>query len=116
MYQPFSLAYRRDRSAARVAAWLVAAGYARHAAHGHVRRLKQTLEGIGSVPLAWDAGISAGSVSQAFALRQAKAPFQGMKRAFERFVTARGQLLKEPDLFPYSPLVDRYRRHLLEVA
>jgi integrase/recombinase XerD len=97
------------------AAWLVSAGYARHAAHGHVRRLKQALEGMSSVPLAAESGISAGSVSQAFASQEAKAPFQGTRRAFERFLTVRGQLLKEPDPAPYSPLVDRYRQHLLEV-
>src|SRR5207244_11366584 len=49
------------------AVWLVSAGYARDAAHGHVRRLKQALERMSSAPLARDAGISAGFVSQAFA-------------------------------------------------
>jgi len=97
------------------AAWLVSAGYARPAAHGHVRRLKQALEETSSVPLALESGISAGSVSQAFASQQAKAPFRGTRRAFERFLLVRGQLLKEPDPVPYSPFVDRYRRHLLEV-
>src|SRR5271169_1685563 len=65
------------------AAWLVSAGYARPAAHGHVRRLKQALEEMSSVPLALESGISAGSVSQAFASQQAKAPFRGTRRAFE---------------------------------
>jgi integrase/recombinase XerD len=97
------------------AAWLVSAGYARHAAHGHVRRLKQALEGMSSAPLAPESEISAGSISQAFASQQPKALFQGTRRAFERFLAVRGQLLKEPDPSPYSPLVDRYREHLLEV-
>jgi len=70
---------------------------------------------MSSVPLAPESGISAGSVSQAFASQQSKTRFQGTRRAFERFLTVRGQLLKEPDPSPYSPLVDRYREHLLEV-
>lgn len=90
-------------------------GYARHAAHGHVRRLKQALERMSSAPLACVAGISGGFVSQAFASQQAKAPFRATRRAFERFLRARGQLLKEPDPDPHSPPIERYRRHLLEV-
>src|SRR6266446_4208301 len=96
------------------AVWLVSAGYARDAAHGHVRRLKQALERMSSAPLARDAGISAGFVSQAFASLQA-APFQGTRRAFERFLAAHGQLLKEFDPNRFAPLLDRYRRYLLEV-
>ena len=97
------------------AAWLVSVGYARPAAHGHVCRLKQALEGMSAVPLALESGISAGSVSQAFAPQHMNARFQGTQRAFERFLAVRGQLLKESDPSPYSPLVDRYREHLLEV-
>jgi integrase/recombinase XerD len=97
------------------AVWLVSAGYTRDAAQGHVRRLKQALERMGSAPLARDAGISAGFVSQAFASLQAQAPFQGTRRAFERFLAARGQLLKELDSSRFAPLLDRYRGHLLEV-
>jgi integrase/recombinase XerD len=97
------------------AAWLGSAGYARHAAHGHVRRLKQALEGMSSVPLAPESGISVHSVSQAFASQQSKTRFQGTRRAFERFLAVRGHLMKEPDPSPYSPLVNRYREHLLEV-
>jgi site-specific recombinase XerD len=97
------------------AAGLVSAGYARHAAHGHVRRLKQALEWMSSAPFAPDAGISAVFVSQAFASLQAQTRFQGTQRAFERFLAARGQLLKEPDPSRFAPLLDRYRAHLLEV-
>jgi integrase/recombinase XerD len=97
------------------AVWLVSAGYARDAAHGHVRRLKQALERMSSAPLARDAGISAGFVSQAFASLQTEAPFQGTRRAFERFLAAHGQLLKESDPNRFAPLLDRYRRYLLQV-
>lgn len=97
------------------ATWLVSAGYARHAAHGHVRRLKQALERMRPAPMARDAGISAVSLSQAFASRRAPALFQGTRRAFERYLATRGQLLKEPDADRFSPLLDTYRRHLSEV-
>jgi integrase/recombinase XerD len=96
------------------AVWLVSAGYARDAAHGHVRRLKQALERMSSAPLARDAGISAGFVSQAFASLQTQAPFQGTRRAFERFLAAHGQLLKESDPNRFAPLLDRYRRFCFE--
>lgn len=39
----------------------------------------------------------------------------GTRRAFERFLTARGQLVKEPDPNRFAPLLDRYREHLVEV-
>ncbi|MCU4162083.1 tyrosine-type recombinase/integrase [Acidiphilium sp. AL] len=97
------------------AAWLVSAGYARHAAHGHVRRLKQALERMVSAPLARDTKIAAASLSQAFTSPTAQESFQGTRRAFEHFLTARGQLLTEPDAGRFTPLVDAYRRHLLEV-
>ena len=94
---------------------LVSAGYAQHAAHGHVRRLKRALERMSSAPLARDAKISAGFVSQAFAVPPAQAPFQSTRRVFERFLAARGQLIEDPDPNRFAPLLDRYRRHLLEV-
>ena len=75
------------------AAWLVSAGYARSAAHGHVRRLRQALERMSSAPLVPDTGISAGFVSQAFASLRTRAGFHGTRRAFERFLTPRGQLV-----------------------
>ena len=97
------------------AAWLVSAGYARQVARGHVRRLKQALDRMSSAPFARDAGISVDLLSQAFASVRAQPPFQGTRRAVERFLAERGQLLKEPDPDPFSPLLDRYRRHLSEV-
>jgi integrase/recombinase XerD len=97
------------------AAWLVSAGYSRHAARGHVRRLKQTLDRMSPSPIARDARVTAASLSQAFSAPTAQELFQGTRRAFERFLTTRGQLLKDPDGTRFSPLLDAYRRHLLEV-
>ena len=97
------------------ATWLVSVGYARHAAHGHVRRLKQTLERISPASMARDTAIAVAPLSQAFASPGAQAPFQATRRAFERFLAARGQLLKEPDASRFSVLLDAYRRHLTNV-
>lgn len=56
------------------AAWLVSAGYARPAAHGHVRRLKQALEETSSVPLALESGISAGLCRKRLPRRASQGP------------------------------------------
>ena len=61
------------------AAWLVSLGYARHAAQGHVRRLKQTLEGVSVSPIAGEVGIAATSLSEAFRLPAAQSLFQGTR-------------------------------------
>jgi site-specific recombinase XerD len=96
------------------AAWLVSLGYARHAAQGHVRRLKQTLEGVSVSPIAGEVGIAATSLSEAFRLPAAQSLFQGTRGAFERFLTARGQLLKRPDDNRFALLLGSYRRYLSE--
>jgi integrase/recombinase XerD len=110
--------YARSASGALLgdfAAWLVSAGYAPHSARGHIRRLKQVLDRMSSASLVQDDGIPAGLLSQAFGSKAAQSPFQSTRRAVERFLAARGRLLKEPDPNPFSPLLDRYRRHLFEV-
>jgi site-specific recombinase XerD len=96
------------------AAWLVSVGYSRHAARGHVRRLRQTLDGMSAVPIAQDVGITAASLSEAFRLPAAQSLFQATRRAFERFLATRGQLLKEPDDNRFALLLGSYRRHLSE--
>jgi site-specific recombinase XerD len=96
------------------AAWLVSIGYARHAARGHVRRLKQTLEAMSASPIARDAGIAAASLSEAFCLPAVQSLFQGTRRAFERFLATRGQLLKESDDNRFALLLGSYRGHLSE--
>jgi integrase/recombinase XerD len=97
------------------AAWLISAGYTRRATRGHVRRLKQSLERISSSLIVPNAGISAASLAQAFSSFAAQELFRGTRRAFERFLTAGGRLVKEPDSNRFSSLFDTYRRHLLEV-
>jgi len=66
---------------------------------------------MGSARLDWDTGVSGRFLSQAFA----SATLQGTRCAVERFLTARRLLFREPAPDPFSPLLDRYRRHLSEV-
>lgn len=93
------------------ATWLISAGYAQHTACRHVRRLKQALDGMSSAPLGRDTGVSSRFLSQAFA----SASLRGTRCAVERFLTAKKLLFREPGPDPFSPLLDRYRRHLSEV-
>lgn len=93
------------------ATWLISAGYAQHTVCRHVRRLKQALDGMSSAPLGRNTGVSSSFLSQAFA----SASLQGTRCAVERFLTARSLLFREPGPDPFSPLLDRYRRHLSDV-
>jgi integrase/recombinase XerD len=94
------------------AEWLVSTGYAHDPAHDHVRRLKQVLEARGSVSP--DAVFSIAELTMMFAASRQQPLFSGTRRAFERFLAARGRLIVEPDGNRFAPLLDAYRRHLLE--
>jgi integrase/recombinase XerD len=97
------------------AVWLVSTGYAQRAATYHVRRVKRALERIRSTPLARDVSISTSFVSQAFASCRAQARVQATRRVFERFLVARGRLIRVPDPSQLAPRLNDYRRHLSEV-
>ena len=95
--------------------WLVSAGYAHAPAHDHVRRLKQVLEARESVTP--DAVFSVAELASMFTsatpARQ-QSLFRGTQRAFQRFLAARCLLVVEPDCNRFTPLLDAYRRHLLD--
>lgn len=93
------------------AAWLISAGYSRHTACHHLRRLKEALDREGLAQVDWDTPVSGRVLSQAFA----SAASQRTCRVVERFLTARKLLLREPGPHRFSPLIERYRRHLAEV-
>jgi integrase/recombinase XerD len=93
------------------AAWLISSEYSRATACYHLRRLKEALDGTGSARVDWDTGVSARVLSQAFA----SASSQRTRRVVERFLTTRRLLLREPAPGRFSPLIERYRRHLEEV-
>ncbi len=92
--------------------WLVSAGYAHDPAHDHVRRLKQVLEGRESVTP--DAVFSVSELASMFTSPHQQPLFRGTQRVFERFLATRGQLAIKPDCNPFTPLLNAYRRHLLE--
>lgn len=92
--------------------WLVSVGYAHDPAHDHVRRLKQVLEACGSVTP--NAVFSVTDLAKLFTSARQQPMFRGTQRAFERFLAARGRLVVEPDCNRFTPLIDAYRRHLLE--
>lgn len=93
--------------------WLVSAGYAHDPAHNHVRRLKQVLEARGSVTP--DAMFSVADLTAMFTWTRQQPLFRGTQRAFERYLAARSRLLVEPERNRFSPLLDAYRHHLLEM-
>lgn len=92
--------------------WLVSAGYAHDPAHDHVRRLKQVLETGESVTP--DAVFSLAELTAMFASPRQQHLFRGTQRTFERFLAARSRLVVEPDCNRFAPLLDAYRRHLIE--
>lgn len=93
--------------------WLVSAGYAHKPAHDHVRRLKQVLEACGSVTS--DAVFSVADLIRMFGLARQQVLFRGTQRAFQRYLAAHNQLLPEPEHTRFTPLLDAYRHHLLEM-
>lgn len=94
------------------AGWLLFVGYAHDPAHDHVRRLKQVLEGCGSVTP--DALFSVTELAKLFTSARQQPLFRGTQRAFTRFLAARGRLVVEPDGYRFTPLLDAYRHHLIE--
>lgn len=92
--------------------WLVSVGYAHDPAHDHVRRLKQVLEARGSVTP--DAVFSVAELATMFTSARQQPQFRGTRRAFERYLAACGRLVVEPECIRFTPLLDTYRRHLLE--
>jgi site-specific recombinase XerD len=93
--------------------WLVSVGYAHDPAHDHVRRLKQVLEARGSVTP--DAVFSVADLTIMFTSARQQTLFHGTQRAFERFLMACSRLLVEPAHTRFTPLLDAYRHHLLEM-
>ncbi|MBU6473598.1 MAG: integrase, partial [Alphaproteobacteria bacterium] len=93
------------------ASWLISAGYNKHTACRHIRRLKQAFDRMSTTPLEWETGVSTKFLSQAFAA----ASLQGTRCAVERFFTARRLLFKESPPDRFSPVLDRYRWHLSDV-
>lgn len=99
----------------RFADWLESVGYAHDPAHDHVRRLKQVLEHQGPVGL--DAKFSLAELTTMFTSSARQQPvFRGTQHAFEKLLSARGQLIIEPDSSRFQSLLNAYRHHLIEAC
>jgi integrase/recombinase XerD len=97
------------------AEWLVLSGYARDPARGHVRRLKQALERLESDLVGPEGTFTPQLLGQIFTSPIQQIRFRATERAFQRFLTARGQLVIEPDCNRFSSLLEAYRQHLSEM-
>jgi integrase/recombinase XerD len=94
--------------------WLVATGYTPDPAHNHVRRLKQALERAGSRVVGPDGKFAAGTLAKIFTSPRQQISFDATRRAFQRFLVSRDQLVSvKADRF--SLLLEAYGRHLLEM-
>ncbi len=97
----------------RFADWLESVGYAHDPAHNHVSRLKQVLERQEPIPL--DVKFSVAELTKMFTSSANQQPkFRGTQHAFEKLLSARGQLIIEPDSSRFQPLLSAYRHHLIE--
>jgi integrase/recombinase XerD len=94
--------------------WLVATGYTPKPAHNHVRRLKQALERAGSEVVGSDGKFRAGTIAKIFTSSSQQISFDATRRTFERFLVSRDQLVSSK-AGRFSPLLEAYRRHLLEM-
>lgn len=94
--------------------WLIATGYTPDPAHNHVRRLKQALERGGSGVVRADGKFAAGTLAKIFTSSRQQISFDATRRAFERFLVSHDQLVS-PKADRFSPLLEAYRRHLLEM-
>ena len=93
--------------------WLESVGYAHDPAHDHLRRLKLVLERQGLVAL--DAKFSVAELATLFTTSINQQPkFRGTQHAFEQFLSARGQLVIEPDSNRFQPILNAYRHYLID--
>lgn len=93
--------------------WLVSTGYAHKPAHDHVRRLKQVLEACEWVTS--DAVFSVADLTRMFDSARQQVQFRATQRAFERYLAVHDHLLLKPEHNRFTPLLDAYRHHLLEM-
>lgn len=95
------------------AAWLRRSGYSRNSTCDHLFRAKQTLERIdGAEP---GGAFASEHLYTAFTSSRFPALYRGTQRAFERFLSSRGRLIRaEPD-DPFGALRGHYLQHLREL-
>ena len=96
-----------------LAAWLRRSGYSRNSTCDHLFRAKQTLERMdGAEP---GGEFATEHLYAAFTSSRFPALYRGTQRAFERFLSSRGRLIRaEPD-DPFGALRGHYLQHLHEL-
>jgi site-specific recombinase XerD len=97
------------------AEWLSTQGYSRKAMRGHVLRLRQALERTRS--FSPEVQSSSKQFSKLFAFPTRQAQYRATEHNFRRYLTACGRLSPqpEPEFGRFTPLLDAYRRHLLDM-
>jgi len=92
--------------------WLDEVGYGRDPAHDHVRRLREALDHKGS---GLHAHIDRAGLDDLFAPLPDVALYRATRRAFGRYLEARGRLLTQPDWRPHAATLVRYEDQLRTV-
>ncbi|PHS02220.1 MAG: integrase [Leeuwenhoekiella sp.] len=101
------------------AEWLIQQGYAHDPAHNHVSRLRRVLEAENPVerraPFKLDE-ITQWFATQATLLSPSQQPlYRGTQHAFERYLEAKGQLVKPTPTGRFEALLDLYTRRLRDL-
>lgn len=94
------------------ARWLTEVGYGRDPAHDHVRRLREALDHRGR---RLRAHIDRAGVDGLFASLPDVAMYRATRRAFGRYLEARGRLLADPDRRPHVATLIAYEDQLRTV-
>ncbi|UIF88336.1 tyrosine-type recombinase/integrase (plasmid) [Cupriavidus necator] len=98
------------------ARWLVDEGYMGRTLHGHLFRLKQTLEGAGNITA--ESKFSAADLGALFAMPSAELrvqqPYRHTQHRFERFLLMRGDLLPSSRTGRFDTVLDAYRDSLVD--
>ena len=94
--------------------WLRKLGYSRHSIRGHIRRLKQVIEGYECFQPS--GGFRDADLQLAFAITSPKAhKYQATRRAFERFLITAGRLVSTAPMSTTEALLKRYCGYLTEI-
>lgn len=93
-----------------LAVWLMSVGYAHSPTCHHTRRLKLVLELESIGP---DANLTAHQLDTIFTSIRTRPRYRTTRRAFERFLAARGLPTVEPDVDRFTLSLKAYRFHLI---
>ncbi|ACC75960.1 tyrosine-type recombinase/integrase [Paraburkholderia phymatum] len=95
------------------AAWLRRSGYSRNSTCDHLFRAKQTLERMDDAEPGGE--FATEHLYTAFTSSHFPALYRGTQRAFERFLSSRGRLIRAEPEAPFGALRGHYLQHLREL-